>query len=93
KSGGPAACFAPAGSRSDKRLRHVRSIVNLTHHHGCSHRGCRKTSESTWRSLLSLRDPTALTGRSGHPLSASQSRDADVRALAAGQLIYPAAGQ
>src|SRR5689334_11134334 len=28
--GGPAACFAPAGLRSDKKPRHVRSIVNQT---------------------------------------------------------------
>src|SRR5258708_4978544 len=29
--------------------------------------GRRTGVESAWRGLLSLRDPTALTGRSGHP--------------------------
>lgn len=44
--GGPAACAAPAGSRSDKKLLHV----------------------SGRRGFLSLRDPAALAGRSGHPI-------------------------
>ncbi len=47
------------------------------------HLGHRQTRETARRSLLSLRDPTAFVqsngaGRSGHPLSASAARHADV---------------
>ena len=65
--GGPAACEAPAGSRSDKKLRRARSIaiaIGMPEH---SHRGCHSAPEPGRRGFLSLRDPTALAGRSGHP--------------------------
>ena len=69
--GGPAVCGAPAGSRSDKKLRQADSIENLA----CLPDFCdpRRYSvlEHAWRGFLSLRDPTALAGRSGHPIPAS----------------------
>ena len=71
--GGPAACegtdrqVGPAGSRSDKRLRHADSIENEIHTAERLHRKSHPAWDCVRRSLLSLRDPTALTGRSGHP--------------------------
>src|SRR5205823_8688944 len=65
--GGPAACAAPAGSRSDKKLRHTDSIQMPIRTEAARHRGSLSTSEPAWRGFLSLRDPTALPGRSGHP--------------------------
>ena len=72
--GGPAACegtdrqVGPAGSRSDKRLRSVLSIEKPIHIKVSMHQGRLSAVESGWRGFLSLRDPTALTGRSGHPV-------------------------
>ena len=66
--GGPAVCEAPAGSRSDKRLRRARSIEKQTRTPEFAQLGRRFDMEPAWRGLLSLRDPTALTGRSGHPV-------------------------
>ena len=65
--GGPAACAAPAGSRSDKRLRRVGSTEKSTFMPGRCNCQRHRTQVSGRRGLLSLRDPTALTGRSGHP--------------------------
>src|SRR5258708_38988994 len=67
--GGPAAWVAPAGSRSDKRLRRAPSIHSSPRIPDSVHREGRSTSQSAWRGFLSLRDPTALTGRSGHPVT------------------------
>ena len=66
--GGPAACLAPAGSRSDKKQRHACSIADLTRLPTRSCRGCRSGGEPEWRGFLSLRDPAALSGRPGHPI-------------------------
>ena len=64
--GGAAACTAPAGSRSDKNLRHAISIEKRTSLQYSRDRRRRPGLESGWRGFLSLRDPTALAGRSGH---------------------------
>src|SRR5579863_1566838 len=71
-SGRPAACEAPAGSRSDKKLHHARSLVISALRADYAHREGRSCVESARRSFLSLRDPTAAVsseraGRSGHP--------------------------
>jgi len=76
--GGPAACAAPAGSRSDKKPRHARWIVSDTAV------WCPRRSESIGRPIGSInaewqlkphgaascrwRDPAALAGRPGHPV-------------------------
>ena len=68
--GGPAVCAAPAGSRSDKKLRHQRSIDCPIRIRDPWHRGRFSAVECGWRGFLSPRDPTALAGRSGHPVAA-----------------------
>ena len=69
-AGGPAACAAPAGSRSDKKPRPAHSLANPVLIPEFAHRERRVHQEAGWRGFLSLRDPTALTGRSGHPFVA-----------------------
>ena len=96
--GGPAACAAPAGSRSDKRLRRVRSIENQVHQSVRWRRGRLWSLEAGWRGFLSLRDPTALTGRSGHPIiyptaHGKPMHRVDAYAPAAGVRIYRETGQ
>ncbi len=66
-SGGPAVCAAPAGSRSDKKPRRASTFGKQTCTLKFAHLGHLMDMESAWRSFSSLRDPTALTGRSGHP--------------------------
>ncbi len=67
-SGGPAACGAPAGSRSDKKPRQlpagVTAISRVIEPLAIS---AKRRFASAWRCFLSLRDPAALTGRPGHP--------------------------
>jgi len=71
-SGGPAACAAPAGSRSDKRPRHAGSIlnrgtpVNRLFHQSRFAGVCRTMAERSsceqreWHGLLFPRNPAAL---------------------------------
>ncbi len=70
--GGPAACAAPAGSRSDKKPRRACSKANRVRMPDYAYRGCRSCLQSAWRNVLSRSDPTARVlseraGRSGHP--------------------------
>jgi hypothetical protein len=75
KSGGPAVCAAPAGSRSDKTPRHVPApVAAIPCDSNSLAPSAKRRFASGWRRFLSLRDPAALTDQRssrrcppGHP--------------------------
>src|SRR5439155_2231518 len=66
--GGPAACEAPAGSRSDKKPRHTRSQRETSRLAGLVlKRNVESQIEPAWRGFLSLARPGRPSGTAGPP--------------------------